>query len=77
MPRRVPYGANSLSAGTGGNDDEKELNFTDADKISGYAQEALRWAEQGILQGKGDGILAPQGKATRAETASMLRYLSK
>lgn len=54
------------------------LNFTDADQAGDYAQDALRWAvEQGIINGKGGGILDPKGQATRAEVAAMLtRYLS-
>lgn len=58
---------------------EKRPDFEDTGKISGYALEALRWAvEQGIVQGRGDGILDPKGNATRAEAAAMLmRYLSK
>lgn len=50
--------------------------FTDADKASGYALDALRWAvTQGIIQGKGNGILDPADNATRAEVATMLmRY---
>ena len=53
------------------------LDFTDADQISPYAQDTLRWAvDQGIISGKGGGILDPQGQATRAQTAAMLmRYL--
>ena len=52
----------------------KELHFNDTDEISGYALEALRWAtENGIINGKGDGVLDPGGKATRAETAQMLK----
>ena len=53
-------------------------SFTDMDDVSGYAEEAVRWAiDQGILAGKGDGMLDPQGKATRAETAAMLmRFLT-
>ena len=48
--------------------------FTDTDKISSYALNALRWAvEQGILQGKGDGVLDPTGQATRAEVAAILQ----
>ncbi|MCI8594441.1 MAG: hypothetical protein HFF09_04200 [Oscillospiraceae bacterium] len=48
--------------------------FTDGDEASGYAREALRWAvEQGIVTGRGGGVLDPTGKATRAETAEMLR----
>ncbi|EOS63226.1 S-layer homology domain-containing protein, partial [Oscillibacter sp. 1-3] len=53
---------------------DKELHFTDADKASGYALEALRWAvENGILNGYGDGLLGPQGQATRAQVAQMLK----
>ena len=52
---------------------DKELHFTDAGKVSRYAAEALRWAiENGIINGKGGGILDPQGLATRAQTAQML-----
>ena len=36
--------------------------------------EALRWGvENGILNGYGDGRLGPQGQATRAQTAQMLK----
>ena len=58
---------------------EKELHFSDADKASGYALEALRWAvENGIVNGKGGGILDPQGLATRAQAAQMLmNFLEK
>ena len=56
-----------------------ELDFADTDKISDYALAALRWAvEQGIVQGKDNGILDPKGNATRAEVAAMLtRYLGE
>lgn len=55
------------------------LNFTDSGKVSGYAAKAVLWAnENGIVNGKGNGILDPKGKATRAETAQMLmNYLKK
>lgn len=55
------------------------LNFTDADKVSGYALEALCWAaENGILNGYGDGRLNPGGVATRAQAAQMLKnFLEK
>lgn len=58
---------------------DKELHFSDADKASGYALEALYWAvENGIINGKGGGILDPTGQATRAETAQMLKnFLEK
>ncbi len=52
------------------------LTFPDADQASGYALDALRWAvEQGVLSGKNSGLLDPQGQATRAEAAQMLRNL--
>ena len=53
-------------------------NFSDADKISGYAVNALCWAvENKIMSGSG-GKLNPRGYATRAEVAQMLmNYLSQ
>ena len=50
------------------------LTFSDADQISPWAAAPLRWAvERGIVSGKGSGILDPQGTATRAEAAQMLK----
>lgn len=51
--------------------------FTDSEKVSGYAVDAVRWAvEQGILTGKAGDLLDPAGPATRAEVATMLyRYI--
>jgi len=47
--------------------------FSDAGSVSGYASDAMRWAvENGIISGMGDGTLAPQGDATRAQVAAML-----
>lgn len=57
-----------------------ELNaFADADGISEYAQNALLWAVQnGLVNGKEDGVIDPAGNATRAETATIFqRYLEK
>ncbi|USF26357.1 hypothetical protein N510_001285 [Firmicutes bacterium ASF500] len=57
---------------------DKELHFTDADQASGFALEALRWAvENGIINGYGDGQLAPQGLATRGQVAQMLMNFLK
>lgn len=57
---------------------DKELHFTDADQASGFALEALRWAvENGIINGYGDGLLGPQGQATRAQVAQMLMNFLK
>ena len=52
----------------------KELRFNDTDEISGFALEAMRWAvENGVINGKGNGILDPKGLATRAQVAQMLK----
>ena len=57
---------------------DRELRFTDADKASSYALEALRWAvENGVVNGYGNGQLAPQGLATRAQVAQMLMNFLK
>lgn len=48
--------------------------FDDAGSVSGYAQDAMRWAvENGIVNGNGAGSLLPQGNATRAQVAQMLK----
>ena len=47
--------------------------FSDGDRVSPYARDAVCWAAAaGILNGRSDGTLAPQGTATRAQTAKML-----
>ena len=47
--------------------------FSDAASVSEYAQTAMQWAvANGILSGKGNGVLDPKGNATRAEVAQML-----
>ena len=47
--------------------------FADAGEISPWAQDAMKWAVGiGLMNGKGGGILDPQGTATRAEVAAML-----
>ena len=57
---------------------DKELHFTDANKASGYALEALRWAvENGIINGVGNNLLDPGGLATRAQVAQMLMNFLK
>lgn len=48
------------------------LDFNDAASISDWANEAMHWCVmKGILNGKGDKMLDPQGEATRAEVAAM------
>lgn len=52
--------------------------FSDADKVSGYAAEAMQWAvAEGLLQGSND-KLDPHGSATRAQVATILmRFMEK
>lgn len=52
--------------------------FTDADTVSAYAADAMRWAAaNGIVNGS-HGRLNPQGNATRAQVAAMLmRFCEK
>lgn len=52
--------------------------FSDADKVSGYAAEAMQWAvAEGLLQGS-NSKLNPQGSATRAQVATILmRFMEK
>ena len=54
-------------------EDTNILSYTDAFDISNYAYPAMQWAcGAGIINGMGDGTLAPQGQTTRAEAATML-----
>jgi hypothetical protein len=52
---------------------QEVLDFTDAAETSGWAMDALLWAnENGIITGMGDGTLAPRATATRAQAAQVL-----
>ena len=54
------------------------LNFRDADKVSDWALDAMRWAvKNGVVSGKGNQTLDSTGYATRAEVAQMLYNFSK
>ena len=47
--------------------------FEDADKITDYAKTVMQWAVgNGLIKGKTENLLDPQGTATRAEIAAML-----
>jgi len=53
--------------------------FADANRIEGYAEPAISWANaKGLITGHADsGLLTPKGNATRAEMASILyRYIN-
>ena len=48
------------------------LSYPDGNAVSAWAENALLWATQnGIISGI-DGMLTPQGQATRAQVATML-----
>ena len=51
--------------------------YTDAAQISDYAVTAMQWAvAEDLVNGMGDGTLAPQGDSTRAQIATILmRFL--
>ena len=53
--------------------------FKDADKITDYAKTAMQWAVgNGLIKGKSENLLDPQGTATRAEISAMLhRFVEK
>ena len=53
--------------------------FGDTGALSNWAQEGVSWAVgAGLISGKGDGVLDPQGATTRAEAAVILqRFLEK
>ncbi len=47
--------------------------FADVSEISGYAKDALSWANaSGLISGRSASVLAPKDTATRAEAASIL-----
>ena len=54
--------------------DNAALNtYADASQISSYAVTAMQWAnETGLITGRSETTLAPQGTATRAEVATIL-----
>lgn len=52
--------------------------YSDADQISGYAVEAMAWANHaGLINGMEDHSLQPQGPATRAQVAAILMRFCK
>ena len=51
-----------------------EPAFPDWNQVSGWAEEAVRWAaDTGILKGDGQGRLLPQESLTRAQLAAILQ----
>jgi hypothetical protein len=51
-----------------------ELTFSDSVKVSTYAKDSVKAIQEaGIIQGKGNNTFDPQGNATRAEAATIIR----
>lgn len=47
--------------------------FSDSNRTSTYALNAIKWAVgSSVINGKNGGMLDPRGNATRAEVATML-----
>ena len=56
----------------------QSLAFTDTEAVSAWAQDAMQWAvAEKIVNGKGQGLLDPHGKTTRAQAAQMLMNYQK
>lgn len=53
--------------------------YADADDISDWAYENMQWANaEGLITGRSNNMLVPQGNTTRAETAAILmRFCEK
>jgi len=52
--------------------------FADHSRISGYALDALRWANaEKLVSGRSETELSPQGQATRAEVAAILHRFAE
>lgn len=68
--------AQKYAPNTMGKADKSE--YVDSDKLSGWAEEAMRWAVgNGIINGDGNGSVMPQATATREQVAMMLTRLLK
>ena len=49
-------------------DAAKYHTFRDADQVSSYAKVPMIWAtDKGVINGMGDGTLAPKGNSTRSQ----------
>ncbi len=60
-------------AGYKNNQKSDLASFTDAGKVNSYSLEAMKWANGvGIINGRGDGTLAPNAAITRSEMATMI-----
>ena len=57
---------------------ENLSGFVDGDKVSSWALDAMKWAVgAGLIQGKGEGVLDPQGLALRSQIAAIFQRFLK
>ncbi len=64
------------TAGLNGNTDGDLSKFSDGGNVSAYAADAMQWAVgAGLMNGKENNALDPQGNATRAEVAATVQRL--
>jgi len=55
-----------------------KLDYSDADQVADWAYEAMCWLTMNkVINGKGGGILDPQGNAKRSEVAQMIMNFDK
>ena len=53
-------------------------SFSDGGKVSGWAVDSIKWSvAEGIVTGRSDGTIDPQGNATRAEVATLVMRIVK
>lgn len=63
-------------AGMGASESDDLSTFTDSGTVSDWATDAIKWSVGvGLVKGMGDGTIAPQDAATRAEGATILMRL--
>jgi uncharacterized repeat protein (TIGR02543 family) len=62
---------------TASNNENDLKNYIDSNEISGWALDAMKWANaEGLITGRGSSTLEPIGTANRAEVATILmRYI--
>ena len=66
--------ANYKNISTSNVDATKFNAFSDSGSVSSWAVDAVKWAvDKGIINGMGDGTIAPQGISTRAQVAQIVK----
>ena len=59
-------------------DGSRFREFRDADQVSDYAKAPMIWATgKGLINGMGDGTLAPKETSTRAQVAQIIMNYGK